>query len=251
MDPAAVEAKYGVTPAQYLDFVALKGDTSDNIPGVPGVGEKTAAKLVQEFGSVEELVANTDRLKGKQKENVEAAVDRLALNKQLARIVTDVPLDVVPDDCVMGSYRPRTGPRLVHVAGVPVAAGSPLRGDGQHEAGRRGRRAGSAPGIGRAGGNRVGRWRGGRRAPHRGWRDPRAPPSPRAARRPPTPTWRSSGALAAPMADPAVAKRTHDAKALERAVTASGGPARRHHVRHADRRPTCWTPGRPTTGSGA
>ena len=57
MDPAAVEAKYGVTPAQYVDFVALKGDASDNIPGVPGVGEKTAAKLVQEFGSVEELLA--------------------------------------------------------------------------------------------------------------------------------------------------------------------------------------------------
>jgi DNA polymerase-1 len=67
MDPAAVEAKYGVTPAQYIDFVALKGDTSDNIPGVPGVGEKTAAKLVQTFGSVEELLAHTDQLKGKQK----------------------------------------------------------------------------------------------------------------------------------------------------------------------------------------
>ena len=54
MDEAAVLAKYGVTPAQYLDYVALKGDTSDNIPGVPGVGEKTAAKLVQTFGSVED-----------------------------------------------------------------------------------------------------------------------------------------------------------------------------------------------------
>ncbi len=104
MDPAAVETKYGVTPTQYLDFVALKGDTSDNIPGVPGVGEKTAAKLVNEFGSVEELVANTDRLKGKQKENVEGAADRLTLNKQLARIVLDVPLDVVPEDCAMGAF---------------------------------------------------------------------------------------------------------------------------------------------------
>jgi len=52
MDPAAVEARYGITPEQYLDFVALKGDTSDNIPGVPGIGDKTAAKLVNTFGSV-------------------------------------------------------------------------------------------------------------------------------------------------------------------------------------------------------
>ncbi len=106
MDPAAVEARYAITPSQYLDFVALKGDTSDNIPGVPGIGDKTAAKLVNEFGSVEELLAHTDRLKGKQKENIEAAADRLTLNKQLARIVTDVPLDVQPEDCVMGTSDP-------------------------------------------------------------------------------------------------------------------------------------------------
>ena len=56
-DEAAVTERYGITPAQYLDFVALKGDTSDNIPGVPGVGDKTAAKLVNQFGTVEELVA--------------------------------------------------------------------------------------------------------------------------------------------------------------------------------------------------
>jgi DNA polymerase-1 len=104
MDREAVTAKYGITPEQYLDFVALKGDTSDNIPGVPGVGEKTAAKLVNDFGSVEGLLANTDRLKGKQKENVEAAADRLGLNKQLARIVVDVPLEVTPEDCVMGAF---------------------------------------------------------------------------------------------------------------------------------------------------
>jgi len=106
MDPAAVEERYGITPSQYLDFVALKGDTSDNIPGVPGIGDKTAAKLVNEFGSVEELLAHTERLKGKQKENIEAAADRLALNKQLARIVTDLELDVQPEDCVMGPSDP-------------------------------------------------------------------------------------------------------------------------------------------------
>src|SRR6185312_11509396 len=89
---------------KYLEFVALKGDTSDNIPGVPGVGDKTAAKLVQEYGSVEELLSRTGELKGKLKENIEAAGERLTLNKDLARIVTDLPLDVEPEDAVMGEW---------------------------------------------------------------------------------------------------------------------------------------------------
>jgi DNA polymerase-1 len=103
-DEAAVTERYGITPAQYLDFVALKGDTSDNIPGVPGVGDKTAAKLVNQFGTVENLVAQTDMLKGKQKENIEASAGRLGLNKELARIDTDRELPVDPDDCVMGEW---------------------------------------------------------------------------------------------------------------------------------------------------
>ena len=77
---------------------------SDNIPGVPGVGDKTAAKLVNQFGSVEELVEHTDMLKGKQKEHVEASADRLGLNKDLARIDTDLELPVDIDDCVMGEW---------------------------------------------------------------------------------------------------------------------------------------------------
>jgi DNA polymerase I len=103
-DEAAVEDRFGLPPSKYLEFVALKGDTSDNIPGVPGVGDKTAAKLVQQFGSVEELLARTDELKGKLKENIEAAGERLALNKDLARIVTDLPLEVEPQDAVMGEW---------------------------------------------------------------------------------------------------------------------------------------------------
>ncbi|MET0799802.1 MAG: DNA polymerase I [Actinomycetota bacterium] len=103
-DEAAVTERYGITPAQYLDFVALKGDTSDNIPGVPGVGDKTAAKLVNQFGTVDELVERTDMLRGKQKENVEASAHRLGLNKELARIDTDIELPVDPDDCAMGEW---------------------------------------------------------------------------------------------------------------------------------------------------
>ncbi len=103
-DEAAIEERFGLPPAKYLEYVALKGDPSDNIPGVPGVGEKTASKLVQEFGSVEELLARTGELKGKLRENVEAAADRLTLNKELARIVTDVELPVGPEDLVMGEW---------------------------------------------------------------------------------------------------------------------------------------------------
>ena len=112
MGPDEVTTKYGVSPAQYLDYVALKGDTSDNIPGVPGVGEKTAAKLVQEWGSVENLIAHIDDLRGKLKENVASAVDRLGLNKQLARIVTDLDLEIRPEDCVRGAFDPDAVHRL-------------------------------------------------------------------------------------------------------------------------------------------
>jgi DNA polymerase-1 len=105
MDTAAVTERFGITPAQYLDFVALKGDTSDNIPGVPGVGDKTAAKLVQTYGSVEELLERVDELKGKQKENIVAASDRLSLNKDLARILVDLDeVGIEPEDCVMGEW---------------------------------------------------------------------------------------------------------------------------------------------------
>ena len=63
--PEEVEAKYGLTPAQYPDFAALRGDPSDNLPGIPGVGEKTAAKWIREFGSLDELVDRVDEVKGK------------------------------------------------------------------------------------------------------------------------------------------------------------------------------------------
>ena len=83
MDEAWVEERYGLPPAKYLEYVALKGDTSTTSRACPGVGEKTATKLVQEYGSVEELRAHR-RAEGALKENVEAAGDRLLLNKDLA-----------------------------------------------------------------------------------------------------------------------------------------------------------------------
>ena len=111
-DEAGVEERFGVPPSKYLEYVALKGDPSDNIPGVPGVGEKTATKLIQQYGSIEELLAHADELRGKLKENVLASADQLALNKELARIVTDLPLEISPEDCVMGEWDPDEVRRL-------------------------------------------------------------------------------------------------------------------------------------------
>lgn len=79
---------------QVVDILGLMGDASDNIPGVPGVGEKTAQKLIAQFGSVENLLANTDKLKGKQKERVEENKDQALLSKELVKIRIDVPHDV-------------------------------------------------------------------------------------------------------------------------------------------------------------
>jgi DNA polymerase-1 len=104
MDEAAVQERYGLPPTKYLEYVALKGDPSDNIPGVPGVGEKTATKLIQQYGSIEELLAHTGELKGRIKDNIEAAGDRLILNKDLARLDTDVALDFEPEDAVIGDW---------------------------------------------------------------------------------------------------------------------------------------------------
>jgi DNA polymerase I len=103
-DEQAVRDRFGLSPQQYLDYVALKGDTSDNIPGVPGVGEKTASKLVQDFGSVEVLLARSSELKGRLRTSIEEAGDRLLLNKELARLNTDLELDLRADESVIGEW---------------------------------------------------------------------------------------------------------------------------------------------------
>ena len=89
-----INAKYGIKdPKQVIDFLAMMGDAVDNIPGLEGVGEKTALKFLQEFGSLENLLANTDQLKGKLKEKVEASAERGILSKKLATIICDVPIE--------------------------------------------------------------------------------------------------------------------------------------------------------------
>ncbi|UNY99286.1 DNA polymerase I [Zhouia spongiae] len=89
-----VQQKFEVdTPEQVIDFLGMMGDAVDNIPGLPGVGEKTAKKFIKEFGSMEELLSNTDKLKGKMKEKVEANAELGLLSKKLARILLDVPVE--------------------------------------------------------------------------------------------------------------------------------------------------------------
>ncbi len=94
-----VAEKYDIpSAAQVIDLLALMGDSADNYPGCPGVGEKTAAKLINEFGSVENLISNSDKLKGKLREKVEGAVENIKMGKFLATIRTDVPISITLDE---------------------------------------------------------------------------------------------------------------------------------------------------------
>ncbi len=95
MGPAEVKEKYGLaSPSQMIDLLALMGDSADNFPGCHGVGQKTATKLLAEFGSIDSLLANTGRIKGKLREKVEAAVDDIRMSRFLATIRTDVPIEL-------------------------------------------------------------------------------------------------------------------------------------------------------------
>ena len=97
-----VKKKFEVeNPLQVIDFLGMMGDSSDNIPGLPGVGEKTAKKFIKEFGSMEGLLANTHQLKGKMKEKVEAAKELGLLSKELAKIMLDVPVEFDEEDFKM------------------------------------------------------------------------------------------------------------------------------------------------------
>ena len=95
MGPSEVCAKYELdSPTQVIDLLALMGDSADNFPGCPGVGPKTASKLIGEFGSIDNMLASTDKIKGKLREKVESAVDDIRMSKFLATIRTDVPIEL-------------------------------------------------------------------------------------------------------------------------------------------------------------
>jgi DNA polymerase-1 len=96
--PEEVAAKYGLTPVQYPDYAALRGDPSDNLPSIPGVGEKTAAKWVAEYGSLAELVDRVDEVKGRAGDNLREHLSDVLRNRQLTELARDVPLDAGPAD---------------------------------------------------------------------------------------------------------------------------------------------------------
>ncbi|MEO2214177.1 DNA polymerase I [Paenibacillus amylolyticus] len=112
-DPAQIKERYGLTPMQIIDLKGLMGDASDNIPGIPGVGEKTALKLLHQFGSVEDVLNGTSELKGKMKEKIEAHAEDARMSKQLATIHREVPLEQTWEDMQFGGLKEEhAGPAL-------------------------------------------------------------------------------------------------------------------------------------------
>jgi len=97
MTPAAVQEKYGMSPDQYPDFAALRGDPSDNLPSIPGVGEKTAAKWIVEYGSLQELIANVDKVGGKVGQSLRDNINEVIRNRELTQLVHDAPVEYQVD----------------------------------------------------------------------------------------------------------------------------------------------------------
>jgi len=99
--PERVEARYGITPAQIPDFIGLKGDTSDNIPGIPGIGDKTAGQLVAQYGSLEEVIAHADELSPARRKNVTEFADQARAAKELATMRRDLDVECDPSELVL------------------------------------------------------------------------------------------------------------------------------------------------------
>ncbi|NUS44486.1 MAG: DNA polymerase I [Mycobacteriaceae bacterium] len=102
--PEAVSDKYGLTPEQYPDFAALRGDPSDNLPSIPGVGEKTAAKWIREYGDLTTLVDKVDQVKGKVGDALREHLSGVLLNRRLTQLVRDVPLPYTPEQLAQGPW---------------------------------------------------------------------------------------------------------------------------------------------------
>ena len=142
--PERVEARYGIRPDQIPDFIGLKGDTSDNIPGVPGIGDKTAGQLVAQYGSLEEVLEHVDELSPARRKNLTEFADQARAAKVLATMRRDLELDCDPAELVLAPPDRAAAARDVPAVRVPRAA----------RAGRRARRggAGARADLGRHGG---------------------------------------------------------------------------------------------------
>jgi len=103
-DEAGIFERTGVTPAQYPEYAALRGDPSDNLPGVPGIGEKTAAKLIATYGTVDSILAHLEELKPKQRENLAAMGDRVRLNHEMSILRRDVDCGVTASELIQGEF---------------------------------------------------------------------------------------------------------------------------------------------------
>ena len=99
--PERVELRYGIRPDQVPDFIGLKGDTSDNIPGVPGIGDKTAGQLIAQYGSLEEVIAHADELSPARRKNITEFADQARMSKELATMRRDLDLDFDPSQIVL------------------------------------------------------------------------------------------------------------------------------------------------------
>ncbi|MEJ4099924.1 DNA polymerase I [Corynebacterium mastitidis] len=99
--PEAVAEKYGLTPEQYPDFAALRGDPSDNLPNIPGVGEKTAQKWIRQYGTLANLLDHAEEIKGKAGNNFRERLDQVRMNRDLTQMVRDVPLDVTVEQLAL------------------------------------------------------------------------------------------------------------------------------------------------------
>src|SRR5258708_3917172 len=105
-DIAHVIERFGVLPEQFVDYKAFVGDTSDNIPGVRGIGDKTTVELIKKYGSVDNVYAHLDEFKGSQRDKLEQGRENAFLSRELSRIMTDIPLDLDLDKCVAHDYDP-------------------------------------------------------------------------------------------------------------------------------------------------
>ena len=111
-DPAMVEERYGVAPERWTDFAALKGEQADNLPGVPGVGDKTAARLLAQYGSIEGIIEHAAELTPKIRKGIEECADQVKLNRKLGRLLDDVPLETDESLFVRRPWDPETVRKL-------------------------------------------------------------------------------------------------------------------------------------------
>ncbi len=111
-DPAMVVERYGVAPERWTDFAALKGEQADNLPGVPGVGDKTAARLLAQYGSIEGIIEHAEELTPKIRKGIEECADQVKLNRKLGRLLDDVPLETDDRLFVRKSWDPETVRKL-------------------------------------------------------------------------------------------------------------------------------------------